>query len=53
MLRYTYATRPYAVDKDLLFMSDQLGHSNVRTTHIYAKTDSESRRNQVERIADG
>ena len=51
MLRHTYATRLYAVEKDLLFVSDQLGHSNVSTTHIYAKTDSESRRNQVERIA--
>ena len=53
MLRHTYATRLYAVEKDLLFVSDQLGHANLSTTHIYAKTDSESRRNQVERIADG
>jgi len=52
MLRHTYATRLYAVEKDLLFVSDQLGHSNVSTTHIYAKTDSESRRNQVEKIMD-
>ena len=52
MLRHTYATRLYAVERDLLFVSDQLGHSNVSTTHIYAKTDSESRRSQVEKIAD-
>ncbi|MBW2605331.1 MAG: phage integrase family protein [Deltaproteobacteria bacterium] len=52
MLRHTYATRLYAVEKDLFFVSDQLGHSNVSTTHIYAKTDSESRRNQVEKIMD-
>lgn len=51
MLRHTYATRLYAVEKDLLFVSDQLGHSNVATTQIYAKTDSESRRRQVEKIA--
>jgi len=51
MLRHTYATRLYAVEKDLLFVSDQLGHSNVTTTQIYAKTDSESRRKQVEKIA--
>ena len=51
MLRHTYATRLYAVDKDLLFVSDQLGHADVGTTHIYAKTDSESRRKQVEKIA--
>jgi integrase len=50
MLRHTYATRLYAVEKDLLFVSDQLGHSNVSTTHIYAKTDSESRRTQVEKL---
>ena len=52
MLRHTYATRLYAVEKDLFFVSDQLGHSNVSTTYIYAKTDSESRRNQVEKIMD-
>ena len=52
MLRHTYATRLYAVEKDLLFVSDQLGHANLSTTHIYAKTDSESRRSQVEKIAD-
>ena len=48
MLRHTYATRLYAVERDLLFVSDQLGHSNVSTTHIYAKTDNESRRKQIE-----
>jgi site-specific recombinase XerC len=52
MLRHTYATRLYSVEKDLLFVSDQLGHANASTTHIYAKTDSESRRKQVERIVD-
>lgn len=40
----------YAVEKDLLFVSDQLGHSNVSATQIYAKTDSESRRKQVEKM---
>ena len=53
MLRHTCATRLYAVEKDSLFVSDQLGYSNVSTTHIYAKTDSESRRNQIETIAYG
>ena len=53
MLRHAYATRLYAVEKELLFVSDQLGYSNVSTTHIYAKNDTESRRDQVERIADG
>ena len=52
MLRHTYATRLYGIEKDLLFVSDQLGHSNVSTTHIYAKTDSESRRKQVEKMSE-
>ena len=51
MLRHTYATRLYAVQRDLLFVSDQLGHANVSTTQIYAKTDSEARRKQVESMA--
>lgn len=52
MLRHTYATRLYGVERDLLFVSDQLGHSNVNTTQIYAKTDNEARRKQIEKMAE-
>jgi site-specific recombinase XerD len=48
MLRHTYLTRLYNVEKDLRFVQDQAGHSSPTTTAIYAKTDSESRKRQVE-----
>jgi len=52
MLRHTFATRLYSVERDLLFVSDQLGHSNVSTTQIYARTDNESRRKQIEKMVE-
>jgi len=50
MLRHTYCTRLYNVTKDLLFVKDQAGHSNVATTAIYAVTSSTERRRQVEAL---
>lgn len=52
ILRHTFATRLYNVERDLLFVSDQLGHSNVSTTQIYARTDNESRRKQIEKMVE-
>ncbi len=52
MLRHTYLTRLYNVEKDLRFVQDQAGHASPTTTAIYAKTDSESRKRQVEGMDD-
>ncbi len=37
-LRHTFATRLYNYKKDLKFVGEQLGHSSLQTTGIYAKT---------------
>lgn len=50
MLRHTYLTRLYAVDKDLRFVQDQAGHADPRTTAIYAKTEEKERILQVESL---
>ena len=50
MLRHTYATRLYNVEKDLRFVQDQIGHASPTTTAIYAKTNSTARKRQVEAL---
>jgi integrase/recombinase XerC len=52
ILRHTYLTRLYNTEKDLRFVQDQAGHASPTTTAIYAKTDSESRKRQVEKLDD-
>jgi len=47
MLRHTYLTRLYNVEKDLRFVQDQAGHASPTTTAIYAKTNNKARRRQV------
>lgn len=37
-LRHTFATRLYNYKKDIKFVKEQLGHSSIATTDIYAKT---------------
>ena len=50
MLRHTYGTRLYNVEQDLRFVQDQLGHASPDTTAIYAKTNSQARRRQVQAL---
>ncbi len=52
ILRHTYLTRLYNIEKDLRFVQDQAGHASPTTTAIYAKTDNESRKRQVEKLND-
>jgi len=47
VLRHTYLTRLYNVGHDLRFVQDQAGHASPTTTAIYAQTDQEGRRKQV------
>jgi len=49
-LRHSFAVRLYAVENDLLFVSQQLGHSDVSTTQIYARTTPKAARRQMEAL---
>ena len=48
MLRHTYGYMLYNHGKDLLFLADQMGHKNITTTHIYARTNNAERRQIAE-----
>ncbi len=50
MLRHTYLTRLYNVEKDLRFVQDQAGHASPTTTAIYAKTNNKARKRQVQAL---
>lgn len=50
VLRHTYLTRLYNIEHDLRFVQDQAGHASPKTTAIYAQTDQEARRRQVEAV---
>ena len=49
-IRHSFAVKLYAQEKDLLFVGQQLGHADVRTTQIYAKTTSEAARRQMSQM---
>jgi integrase/recombinase XerD len=49
-LRHTYGMNLHDLCKDLDFVCQQLGHSHVETTRIYAKTRPQSGRAQVEAL---
>ena len=50
MLRHTYLTRLYNIEKDLRFVQDQAGHASPTTTAIYAKTNNTARKRQVQAL---
>ena len=50
MLRHTYLTRLYNVEKELRFVQDQAGYASLTITAIYTKTNNTARRRQVEAL---
>jgi len=48
--RHTFGMKTYNVAEDTFLTQDQLGHASVETTRVYARTNSASRRQQVERL---
>ncbi len=47
-LRHRFATRAYAVDRDLVTVQELLGHSSPETTRRYIQTDRDRLRQTVE-----
>jgi len=50
MMRHTYLSRLYNIERDLRFVQDQAGHASPTTTAIYARTNNKARRRQVEAL---
>ncbi|MEF2277579.1 tyrosine-type recombinase/integrase [Deinococcus sp. YIM 134068] len=51
-LRRTAGTRLYRATRDLHVVADILGHANIATSAIYAKLDTDIRREALERVED-
>lgn len=51
MLRHTYLSLLYGVDKDQKFVKDQGGHVKMDTTNIYVHIGDRERKRQVERLS--
>jgi len=47
-MRHTFATRLYNYKKDINFVAEQLGHSSIETTRIYAKTLNKEKLEQMD-----
>lgn len=50
-LRHRFATRAYALNRDLFVVQDLLGHSSPATTRVYVALPRENLRATVERLA--
>lgn len=50
-LRHRFATRAYALDKDLLTVQALLGHASPTTTRLYVQLPDDSLRSTVQRLA--
>lgn len=50
-LRHRFATRAYALDRDLLTVQTLLGHASPTTTRLYVRLPDEALRATVEKLA--
>ena len=48
--RHTFATGLFRETKDLLLVQEQLGHSSVNTTAVYAKTDNSQKAELINKV---
>lgn len=49
-LRHLFARTYYSVQKDIVRLSDILGHSNINTTRIYTKENGSVHRQQIQKL---
>jgi integrase len=52
-LRHRFATRAYAVERDLRAVQELLGHTKPETTAVYTQVPSGAKRRAVDRVAAG
>lgn len=50
MLRHTFGTRLYAMNKDLILVQEALGHSDINTSRIYTHFDKDRLRATIDVI---
>ena len=50
-LRHRFATRAYAVDRDVFTVQELLGHASPATTRVYVQLPNDSKRRLVDAIA--
>ena len=51
-MRHAFATNTYRATRDLLFVSELLGHASARTTQIYAMPDMDRAQERMRPISD-
>jgi site-specific recombinase XerD len=49
-LRHTFATRLVSAGVDIYAVKELLGHQDIRTSMVYAKANTDTLRNAVERL---
>ena len=49
-LRHLFARTYYSIQKDIVRLSDILGHSNINTTRIYTQESGEIHRQQIQKL---
>lgn len=52
LMRHTKAMHVYEADNDLIHVRDFLGHSDIKTTDIYARSSLAMKRKALERVED-